>query len=191
MATASSTKLRPLGDRVVIKPTPREEMTKSGIVLPDTAKEKPQEGEVLSVGPGKILDDGKREAIDVAVGDKVLYAKYAGTEFKIDDEDLLIVSQKDILAVVERLARANGEDLALLGLLLRGVRQDDARLRHLLTGRGLDDDAVAQRAKLRRRGGGQGSIPPVAALAAAGGLVAGAGTAASWAGARPSVDPPG
>ena len=100
MATASSTKLRPLGDRVVIKPTPREEMTKSGIVLPDTAKEKPQEGEVLSVGPGKILDDGKREAIDVAVGDKVLYAKYAGTEFKIDDDELLIVSQKDILAIV-------------------------------------------------------------------------------------------
>ena len=85
MATASSTKLRPLGDRVVIKPTPREEMTKSGIVLPDTAKEKPQEGEVLAVGPGKILDDGKREAIDVAVGDKVLYAKYAGTEFKVED----------------------------------------------------------------------------------------------------------
>jgi chaperonin GroES len=101
LATASSTKLRPLGDRVVIKPTPREEMTKSGIVLPDTAKEKPQEGEVLSVGPGKILDDGKREAIDVAVGDKVLYAKYAGTEFKVEDQDLLILSQKDILAVVE------------------------------------------------------------------------------------------
>ena len=101
MATASSTKLRPLGDRVVIKPTPREEMTKSGIVLPDTAKEKPQEGEVLSVGPGKILDDGKREAIDVAVGDKVLYAKYAGTEFKVEEQDLLILSQKDILAVVE------------------------------------------------------------------------------------------
>ena len=101
MATASSTKLRPLGDRVVIKPTPREEMTKSGIVLPDTAKEKPQEGEVLSVGPGKILDDGKREAIDVAVGDKVLYAKYAGTEFKLDDDELLIVSQKDILAIVD------------------------------------------------------------------------------------------
>ncbi len=76
-------------------------MTKSGIVLPDTAKEKPQEGEVLSVGPGKILDDGKREAIDVAVGDKVLYAKYAGTEFKVEDQDLLILSQKDILAIVE------------------------------------------------------------------------------------------
>jgi chaperonin GroES len=100
-ATASSTKLRPLGDRVVIEPTPREEMTKSGIVLPDTAKEKPQEGKVLAVGPGRILDDGKREAVDVKVGDKVLYAKYAGTEFKIDDAELLIVSQKDILAIVE------------------------------------------------------------------------------------------
>ncbi len=100
-ATASSTKLRPLGDRVVIEPTPREEMTKSGIVLPDTAKEKPQEGKILAVGPGRILDDGKREAVDVKVGDKVLYAKYAGTEFKIDDAELLIVSQKDILAIVE------------------------------------------------------------------------------------------
>jgi chaperonin GroES len=75
-------------------------MTKSGIVLPDTAKEKPQEGSVLAVGPGRILDDGKREAVDVKVGDKVLYAKYAGTEFKIDENELLIVSQKDILAVV-------------------------------------------------------------------------------------------
>ena len=101
MATASTTKLRPLGDRVVIQPTPREEMTKSGIVLPDTAKEKPQEGLVLAVGPGRILDDGKREQIDVKKGDKVLYAKYAGTEFKIDGEELLIVSQKDILAIVE------------------------------------------------------------------------------------------
>ena len=99
-ATASTTKLRPLGDRVVIQPTPREEMTKSGIVLPDTAKEKPQEGSVLAVGPGRILDDGKRESVDVKVGDKVLYAKYAGTEFKIDENDLLIVSQKDILAIV-------------------------------------------------------------------------------------------
>ena len=100
-ATASTTKLRPLGDRVVIEPTPREEMTKSGIVLPDTAKEKPQEGKVLAVGPGRILDDGKRESVDVKVGDKVLYAKYAGTEFKVDENELLIVSQKDILAVVE------------------------------------------------------------------------------------------
>jgi len=100
-ATATATKLRPLGDRVVIEPTPREDMTKSGIVLPDTAKEKPQEGKVIAVGPGKFLDDGKRESIDVKTGDKVLYANYAGTEFKLDGEELLIVSQKDILAIVE------------------------------------------------------------------------------------------
>ncbi|HEU4919700.1 MAG TPA: co-chaperone GroES [Candidatus Limnocylindrales bacterium] len=100
-ATASTTKLRPLGDRVVVQPTAREEMTKSGIVLPDTAKEKPQEGTVIAAGPGRILDDGKREAMDVKKGDKVLYAKYAGTEFKVEGDELLIVSQKDILAIVE------------------------------------------------------------------------------------------
>jgi len=102
LASGSKTasKLQPLGDRVVVKPTPREEMTKSGIVLPDTAKEKPQEGLILAVGPGRILDDGKREAMDVKVGQKVLYGKYAGTEFKVEDDDLLIVSQKDILAIV-------------------------------------------------------------------------------------------
>ena len=76
-------------------------MTKSGIVLPDTAKEKPQEGTILAAGPGRINEDGKREPMDVKEGMKVLYAKYAGTEFKIDDEELIIVSQKDILAVVE------------------------------------------------------------------------------------------
>jgi len=97
----ASKKLSPLGDRVVVRPTAREEMTKSGIVLPDTAKEKPQEGEILAAGPGRILDDGKREPMDVKVGQKVLYGKYAGTEFKVDGEDLLIVSQKDILAIVE------------------------------------------------------------------------------------------
>ena len=100
-ATASATKLRPLGDRVVIQPTEREEMTKSGIVLPDTVKEKPQEGLILAVGPGVFDNDGKRVAMDVRVGQKVLYGKYAGTEFKIDGDDLLIVSQKDILAIVE------------------------------------------------------------------------------------------
>jgi chaperonin GroES len=100
-ATKSASKLRPLGDRVVVKPTPREEMTKSGIVLPDTAKEKPQEGLIVAAGPGRILDDGKREPMDVKVSQKVLYGKYAGTEFKVDDEELLIVSQKDILAIVE------------------------------------------------------------------------------------------
>ena len=100
-ATSTATKLTPLGDRVVVKPTPREEMTKSGLVLPDTAKEKPQEGSVIAVGPGRILDDGKREAMDVKVGQKVLYGKYAGTEFKLEDDELLIVSQKDILAIVD------------------------------------------------------------------------------------------
>ena len=92
--------LRPLGDRVVVKPLPREEVTRSGIVLPDTAKEKPQEGEILAVGPGK-LDDGERQPMDVKVGDRVLYAKYAGTEFKLEDDELLILSEKDILAVLE------------------------------------------------------------------------------------------
>ena len=100
-ATATATKLRPLGDRVVIEPIPREDMTKSGIVLPDTAKEKPQEGKVIAVGPGAFDNDGKRIAVDVSTGDKVLYAKYAGTEFKLDGEDLLIVAAKDILAIVE------------------------------------------------------------------------------------------
>jgi chaperonin GroES len=93
-------KLRPLGDRVVVKPLPREEVTKSGIVLPDTAKEKPQEGEIIAAGPGR-LEDGKRQVLDVKVGDKVLYAKYAGTEFKLEEDELLILSEKDILAVLE------------------------------------------------------------------------------------------
>jgi chaperonin GroES len=96
-----ATSLKPLGDRLVVKPTPREEMTKSGIVLPDTAKERPQEGTVLAAGPGRILDDGSREAMDVSVGQKVLFQKYAGTEFKLEDDELLILSQKDVLAVIE------------------------------------------------------------------------------------------
>jgi chaperonin GroES len=101
MPAGMTSRMRPLGDRVVIRPTPRDEMTKSGIVLPDTAKEKPQEGEIIAAGPGRYNDDDEREPMDVKVGDKVLYAKYAGTEFKLDDDELLIVSQKDILAVVE------------------------------------------------------------------------------------------
>ena len=99
--TATATQLKPLGDRIVVKPTPREEMTKSGIVLPDTAKERPQEGTILSVGPGRTLDDGKREPMEVSPGEKVLFQKYAGTEFKLDEEELLILSQKDVLAVIE------------------------------------------------------------------------------------------
>jgi chaperonin GroES len=92
--------LRPLGDRVVIKPLEREEVTKSGIVLPDTAKEKPQQGEVLAVGPGRILDSGERITLDLKEGDRVLFAKYAGTEFKHEDQELLILSEKDVLAVM-------------------------------------------------------------------------------------------
>ena len=104
MATATKTKskLKPLGSRVVIKPLEREEMTKSGILLPDTAKEKPQEGKVLSVGPGdRHPDTGERIAVELKVGDKVLFQKYAGTEFKLDDEELLILAEKDVLAVIE------------------------------------------------------------------------------------------
>ena len=89
----ASLNLRPLGDRVVVKPLAREEVTKSGIVLPDTAKEKPQQGEVLAVGPGRMLDNGERVALDVKEGDRVLFAKYAGTEFKLEDDELLILRE--------------------------------------------------------------------------------------------------
>ena len=99
--SGTATQLKPLGDRLVVRPSAREEMTKSGIVLPDTAKERPQEGTVLSVGPGRTLDDGKLEKMEVREGQKVLFQKYAGTEFNLDDEDLLILSQKDVLAVIE------------------------------------------------------------------------------------------
>jgi len=92
-------KIRPLGERVVIKPLPREEISKGGIVIPDTAKEKPQEGEIIAVGPGKLSDDGKRIAMEVKVGDKVVYSKYAGTEFKLDEEEVVILRESDILAV--------------------------------------------------------------------------------------------
>ena len=92
--------LKPLGDRVVVKPLPREEMTKSGIYLPDTAKERPQEGTIIAVGPGRMTDDGKLVAMTLKVGDKVLYAKYAGTEYKQDDEELLICTEKDVLALI-------------------------------------------------------------------------------------------
>jgi len=91
-------KIEPLGDRVVIKPTPKEEVSKGGIVLPDTAKEKPQEGKIIAVGPGRLTEDGKRIATDVKKGDKVIYSKYAGTEFKLDDEELVIMREGDILA---------------------------------------------------------------------------------------------
>jgi chaperonin GroES len=99
--TATAVKLQPLGDRVVVQPAEREETTKSGIVIPDTAKEKPQRGSVIAVGKGRRDDDGDRIPMDVAVGDTVLFAKYAGTEFKFEDEEYLILSEKDILAKVD------------------------------------------------------------------------------------------
>ncbi len=93
-----SKKLTPIGDRVVIKPAPEEVKTKSGIVLPDTAKEKPSEGTVVAVGTGRILDNGQKVAIEVKVGDTVIYSKYGGTEVKIDNEDYIILAERDILA---------------------------------------------------------------------------------------------
>ncbi|MBC7320853.1 co-chaperone GroES [bacterium] len=94
-------KLKPLGDRVLVKPIAVEERTKSGIVLPDTAKEKPQQGKVLAVGQGRLLDNGQLVPLQVKEGDKVLYSKYAGTEVKIENEEYLILSERDILAIVE------------------------------------------------------------------------------------------
>jgi len=91
-------KLQPLADRVLVRPIEREEKTKSGIYLPDTVKEKPQEGEVIAVGPGRVAEDGKRIAMDIKAGDTVIYAKYGGTEIKVDDEELIILRESDILA---------------------------------------------------------------------------------------------
>ena len=93
-----SLKLKPLGDRVIVKPLEEEEVTPSGIVLPETAKEKPMKGEVLAVGPGSRDDEGKRIPMEVSVGDRVLFAKYGGTEIKVDDEELMILRESDILA---------------------------------------------------------------------------------------------
>ena len=97
-----STNLKPLGDRLVVEPMEQEEMTASGLVLPETAKEKPQQGSVLATGPGRRDDDGKRIEMDVAVGNTVLYAKYAGTEIKIDGKKLLILKESDVLAIIEK-----------------------------------------------------------------------------------------
>lgn len=94
-------KLTPLGDRVIVEPLDREETTASGIILPDTAREKPQEGKVVAVGAGKVGDDGKRQALDVKEGDRVIFAKYAGTEFKLEgDRKVLILKENDLLAIV-------------------------------------------------------------------------------------------
>ncbi|RJP55423.1 MAG: co-chaperone GroES [Anaerolineaceae bacterium] len=93
--------LKPLGDRLVVEPIEQEEVTAGGIVLPETAKEKPQQGKVLAVGPGARDDEGKRIAMDVKVGDKVLYAKYGGTEFKLNSKKLLILRESDLLAILD------------------------------------------------------------------------------------------
>ncbi|MFN8578425.1 MAG: co-chaperone GroES [Candidatus Sericytochromatia bacterium] len=101
MSSATSTKLRPLADRVVVKVLESEEKTKGGIFLPDTAKEKPQQAKVVAVGPGKTLDNGSKSSVDVKEGDVVLFAKYSGTEVKVDGVEYLVIAEKDILAVVE------------------------------------------------------------------------------------------
>ncbi|NLI40459.1 MAG: co-chaperone GroES [Caldisericales bacterium] len=93
--------LRPLGDRVIVKPLDEEETKKGGLYIPDTAKEKPVKGEVVAVGPGKILDNGVRVPMDIKVGQKIIYAKYGGTDVKIEGENLVILSERDLLAVVE------------------------------------------------------------------------------------------
>ena len=95
-------KLKPLGDRIVVKVLEREEKTKGGLFLPDTAKEKPTEGEVVAVGTGKILDNGQKQPVEVKVGDRIIFSKYAGTEVKLDGEELMIFSERDVLAIVEK-----------------------------------------------------------------------------------------
>ena len=96
--------IRPLHDRVLVKRIEQEEQVRGGIIIPDTAKEKPQEAEVVAVGPGKLSDEGKRSPMDVKEGDRVLFGKYAGTEVKLDDQDYLIMREDDILGVIERAA---------------------------------------------------------------------------------------
>ncbi|MDD5687170.1 MAG: co-chaperone GroES [Elusimicrobia bacterium] len=93
-------KIKPLGDRVIVKPLEEKEQKKGGIIIPDTAKEKPQEGEIVAVGPGKVDDSGKKIPMDVKSGDKILYGKYSGTEIKIEDKEYLIMHQDDILGIV-------------------------------------------------------------------------------------------
>jgi len=93
--------LRPLHDRILVRPAKAEEVTKGGIIIPDTAKEKPMQGEIIAIGKGKIADDGKVTALDVKVGDKVLYGKYSGTEVSVDGEDLLMMRESDVFAVIE------------------------------------------------------------------------------------------
>ncbi|MCY3800301.1 MAG: co-chaperone GroES [Chloroflexi bacterium] len=100
MATKTELSISPLGDRLVVHPEQREEVTSSGLVLPDTAKEKPMEGRVVAVGPGRVLDSGERQEMEVKEGQVVLFAKYAGTEVKLGSEEYLIISEKDVLAIM-------------------------------------------------------------------------------------------
>jgi len=95
-------KIKPLQDRVIVKRVEEEETTKGGIIIPDSAKEKPQEGEIIAVGPGKVADDGKKISLDIKTGDRVLFSKYAGTEIKIEDEEHLIMREDDILGIIEK-----------------------------------------------------------------------------------------
>jgi chaperonin GroES len=96
-----ASKIRPVGDRVVVRPAEKEEVTKSGIVIPDTVKEKPQEGTIIAIGSGKLNDKGDRTPLEVKEGDRVLFAKYGGTEFKFEGEDLLVLRESDILAILD------------------------------------------------------------------------------------------
>ena len=101
MATATAIRLRPLGDRVLVKAIEKKDEVRGGLIIPDTAKEKPQEGEIIAAGKGKIGDDGKLIPMDVKAGDKILYGKYSGTEIKIEGQEYLIMHQDDILGIVE------------------------------------------------------------------------------------------
>ena len=102
MSTATKVVLKPLEDRIVVQPLEAEQVTASGLVIPDTAKEKPQEGKVLAVGPGRVDDKGQRVPVDVQVGDVVLYSKYGGTEVKYSGEEYLVLSARDVLAIIEK-----------------------------------------------------------------------------------------
>ena len=101
MAVATAVKLRPLGDRVIVKPIEKKDEIRSGLIIPDTAKEKPQEGEIMAAGKGKIDENGKLIPMDVKAGDKILYGKYSGTEVKMDGQEFLIMHQDDILGIIE------------------------------------------------------------------------------------------
>ena len=101
MATATKTKLRPLHDRILVKRVEEEEVRRGGIIIPDTAKEKPQEGKVIAVGTGKVTDEGKKIPLDVKAGDRILFGKYSGSEVKIDDEEYLILREEDVLGILD------------------------------------------------------------------------------------------